>query len=343
MSSGAADAQDPGDERMTQENGIGRREFLGYGGKAALTASALGVLGTSGEAKAQVDPVPRPTPRAPDFIIDSHCHFGATEAWVEETVRIYRAHRAMACANAWIAEMELLKEAIQTYPDVFIGYGRVSVDEPQAVREVETFHRNGFLGIKFHFPQKNWDDPTYFQVYRLCEHLGMHMLFHTGVASRRRFDGQPQWGTPARMRPVYLDSICRQFPNTTVQGAHLGNPWYDEAAEAARWNPNLYFDVSGSTLHKLILLGKLDQLNQILWWATWEGADNPHTLQDGPSAWEHIVFGSDEGPAGLPGNIERFQQMLDANRVPEKDRAKMWALTMAQILAIDPHTRRRSG
>ena len=139
---------------------------------------------------------------------------------------------------------------------------------------------------------------------------------------------------------MYLDTICRLFPRATVQGAHFGNPWYEEAAEAARWNPNLFFDVTGSTLYKFIKLGKLRRMSEILWWTAKEGEENPHTLKGGPSAWEHIVFGTDEGPEGLPGNIERFQRMLDENEVPEPVRARMWGLTMAEILGVDPKTRR---
>jgi hypothetical protein len=166
----------------------------------------------------------------------------------------------------------------------------------------------------------------------------MVMLFHTGISSRREFES-PTWGSSARMRPMYLDTICRQFPRVVVQGAHLGNPWYEEAAEAARWNPNLCFDVTGSTLPKLIKLGRLDRLSEILWWSAGEGEANPHTLKDGPSAWEHIVFGTDEKPSGLAGNIERFQMMLDANGVPEPTRRRMWGRTMAGVLGVDPEGR----
>jgi len=238
----------------------------------------------------------------------------------------------------WIEDRELMVEAIRAYPDVFVGYGRVRLDDPEAVRQIESFKESGFVGMKFHSPRENLDDPSYFQAYRLCEEYGLVMLFHTGISSRREFD-RPTWGSSARMRPIYLDTICRQFPRAVVQGAHLGNPWYEEAAEAARWNPNLYFDVTGSTLPKLIKLGRLDRLREILWWSAGEGEANPHTLKDGPGSWEHIVFGTDEGPSGLAGNIERFQMMLDANDVPEPTRRRMWGLTMAGVLGIDPEDR----
>ena len=318
---------------MTEpRDGMGRREFLGGGAAAA----ALGAAARAGARPVQEAGTPA---KAPAFLLDSHNHCGGTEAWVREMVDVYRPRNAMACVNTWIEDLELMVDAIRSHPDVFIGYGRVRPDDPTAVRQIETFRKKGFRGIKFHSPRENWDDPSYFQIYRLCEEYGMVMLLHTGIRSRREFEN-PTWGSSSRMRPMYLDTLCRQFPRTVIQGAHLGNPWYEEAAEAARWNPNLYFDVTGSTLPKLIKLGRLERLSEVLWWSAGEGEENPHTLKGGPGAWEHIVFGTDEGPGGLVPNIERFQRMLDANNVPEAARPRMWGLTMAQVLGIDPGTRR---
>lgn len=317
--------------------GMQRRDFLKLGGTAAVAASAPSVLGAR-EAHAQT-PAPGAS-RAPEFIIDSHYHWRGGEDWIEETARTFRAHNAMACTLGQMEESDEMVAARDAYPGVFLLYGRVDLDDPNAVREVEAFHDLGFVGMKFHRPSRNWDDPAYFQVYRLCEQFGLHMLFHTGISSRTERDERPRFGSPARMRPMYLYTIAQLFPRATVQGAHFGNPWYEEAAEAARWSPNLYFDLTGSTLYKLLHLGQLDKLSEYLWWGSWPaGEENPHTLQGGPTAWEHIVFGSDEGPAGLEGNIERFQMVMDANDVPEADRAKMWGLTMAEILGVDPETR----
>ncbi len=316
---------------------IGRREFLSSGAGLAAAVSALGNSRVALEER--MDPEVQASANTPKFIIDSHIHCGGSEAWVGEVVRTYRPRNAMACVLTWPKEMDLMKKAIARYPDVFIGYGRVDLDNVNAVREVEAFRKNGFLGMKFHSPQKDYDDPSYFQVYRLCEEFRMHMLFHTGISNHTISD-EPQWGSSSRMRPMFLDTICRQFPRVTVQGAHFGNPWYEEAAEAARWNPTLYFDITGSTLIKFIKTGRLERMNEILWWASDEAANNPHTLKGGPGAWEHIVFGTDEEPAGLAANIERFQKMLDANKIPADIRARMWGLTMARILGIDPDKRK---
>ncbi len=305
---------------------MNRREFLGNGAVLAAAASGIDkVQAGASEASEAGNPLQAGSTGIPKFIIDSHIHCGGTEAWVQEMVGIYRPRNAMACVLTWIKDMDLMRNAAAFHPDVFIPYGRVELDNAGAVREVETFKKNGFVGMKFHSPQRDYDDPSYFQVYRLCEEYRMHMLFHTGISNHTILD-QPQWGSSSRMRPMFLDTICRQFPRATVQGAHFGNPWYEEAAEAARWNPTLFFDITG----------RLGRMNEILWWAADEGADNPHTLKGGPGAWEHVVFGTDEEPSGLAANIDRFTKMLDANRVPAEVREKMWGLTMARVLGIDP-------
>ncbi|MBN2410470.1 amidohydrolase family protein [candidate division KSB1 bacterium] len=321
---------------MKNKSNLARRDFFSQTAKIAVAASTVGLAVKTGKA----DPGETKSEfKKPAFIIDSHIHCGGSEEWVEDMVRIYRPNKAMACVLTWRQDMELMIDAIKQYPDLFIGYGRVNLDDRNSVREIEEFKKNGFVGMKFHSPQKNYDDPSYFQNYRLCEEYGLHMIFHTGISSHKIMD-EPQWGSSSRMRPMYLDTICRQFPRITVQGAHLGNPWYEEAAEAARWNPTLFFDVTGSTLLKFIKLGRLERMSEILWWADDESENNPHTLKGGPGAWEHIVFGTDEKPTGLEANIQRFQNMLDANNVPDNVRKKMWGLTIAEILGIDPVTRK---
>ena len=320
----------------TQLKKIGRREFFNKGLKVAATTTLISSVLQNKSVKASVD---KGKSELPGFIIDSHIHCGSTDKWIEDMVRIYRSYNAMACTITWIEDLELMVDAIKSYPDVFIGYGRVELDNPNTVRDVEKFKKAGFVGMKFHSPMKNYDDPSYFQVYRLCEEYNMYLLFHTGISSRRIKD-EPAWTSSSRMRPMYLDTLCRAFPRIKIQGAHLGNPWYEEAAEAARWNPNLFFDVTGSTLFKFIKLKRLEQMSDILWWSSEEGENNPHTLKGGPSAWEHIVFGTDESPQGLDGNIERFSMMLDANNVPQAIRKKMWGETMATNLGIDPKTHR---
>jgi predicted TIM-barrel fold metal-dependent hydrolase len=93
------------------------------------------------------------------------------------------------------------------------------------------------------------------------------VLFHTGIVLRKKFN-EPEDVASGRMRPIHLEEIARRFPKITVLGAHCGNPEYQWAAEIARWNSNVFFDLSGSSLTKM--QRRLSTFREIFWW-TGEG------------------------------------------------------------------------
>ena len=132
------------------------------------------------------------------------------------------------------------------------------------------------------------------------------------------------------MRATRLDLIARHWPKMIVIGAHLGNPDYAEAAEIARWIPNLYFDLSGSSLIKM--RGNYEYFRSIFWWS---GVVSPHTPQGGPDAFEKLVFGSDifRGELGeFDAGQQRYHAMLDACRVAPDVQAMIFSGTMWRIL-----------
>lgn len=268
-------------------------------------------------------------PVPPRFVIDAHQHWQATPDYVPTLVKVYRARNAMACVLTPIAHLDALMAAAKQFPDVIIPYGYLDVDHPDARAQLETFARAGVKGIKMHRPKLNWDDFGYFPLYGRMQELGLVALFHTGIVAGNG-SGEPEQSSMARMRPSFLHTIARSFPTLKIQGAHLGNPWYDEAAEAARWSPNLYFDVTGSTLLKK--QHNLKVFREYLWW------DGPstHTPSTAVYAFEKIVFGTDEPPDGLDGVLTRYEAMLEANDVPEAARRKIYGETMARLLGITP-------
>ena len=212
-----------------------RRDFV----KHALAAGAGLALARSVEAVAAQPPR--------RLIIDSHQHYEDRRDYVSKLVETYRGRHAMACVLTPMAGFEVIRKAAADHPDVVIPYGQINVDAPEALAEIEKFAAAGFKGIKMHSPRHNWDDPQYFPLYARMQDLQLLALFHTGIAFHV---DTPQYTSMARMRPAYLDTIARAFPTLYIQGAHLGNPWYEEAAEAARWSPRLFFDVTGSSLIK---------------------------------------------------------------------------------------------
>ncbi len=293
---------------------VERREFV----KLALGTAAAAVAG-AGRLRGQG------APRR--FAIDSHQHYQARPDYFEQLVKTYRPRNAMACVLTPMSGFDAVRKAAAEHPDVVIPYGRINVDEPGSLEQIDKFAGAGFKGVKMHSPRLNWDDPHYFHLYARLQHHKMVALFHTGIGSH---SDRPQYTSMMRMRPGYLDTLTRAFPDLYIQGAHLGNPWYDEAAEAARWGPRLYFDVTGSTLMKKEK--NLAAFKDYLWWQGPTQHSSPHAVY----AFEKLVFGTDEAPDQVDNMLTRYEAMLEACGVPEASRRKIFGLTMAGILGIKP-------
>ena len=273
----------------------------------------------------------RAAPQPPRrLIIDSHQHYSEAPDYIARLVKVYAARNAMACVLTPMSGFEVVKKAATDYPDVIIPYGVISVDNPKAIAEVQKFAAAGFKGIKMHTPKHNWDDFGYFPIYEKLQSLKLVALFHTGIVSGS--SDEPEPSSMARMRPAYLHTIARSFPKLVIQGAHLGNPWYDEAAEAARWEKNLYFDLTGSSLIKK--QKNLAIFKEYLWW---EGPTS-HSPPDAVYAFEKLVFGTDEEPENLDACLARYEAMLNACGVPEASRRKIYGETLARILGIKLRT-----
>ena len=183
--------------------------------------------------------------------------------------------------------------------------------------------------FKIHSPEKNYDDFSYFPIYERAQQYGFLLLMHTGISSRSDTTKATK-SSFARMRPSFLSSIARAFPKLTIIGSHLGNPWYDEAAEAARWDPNLYFDVTGSTLMKK--QGNLRVFLDYFWWRP--EVASLHTPKASGHAFEKLVFGTDEDPLNLADNITRYKRLMEACDVPPESQAKIMGGTVARLLGI---------
>ena len=155
------------------------------------------------------------------------------------------------------------QEVIKLYkklPSLVIPFAhfQLGIDTKEKIDE---FLKLGFKGIKFINPLKNYDDESYFEVYEKVEKENLVCLFHTGIVSRRTAEFKKGNVSSSRMRPIFLDTIARNFPKLIIIGAHLGYPWYDEAAEVARVNPNVYFDLSGPCIYSK----KASYFKEIFW------------------------------------------------------------------------------
>ncbi len=266
----------------------------------------------------------------PPKIIDVHVHYNGEPGVLEKLLDRLNAVNGLAFLLTTPKGFPQASRFIQEHPNRFIGFGDINLDDPSVLQQVDRFHAAGFRGLgEISTTLKDYDDQAYWPIYDRANKYHMILLFHTGIVAR------PDPAKPAnisfdRSRASRLDLIARHWPNLTIIGAHLGNPDYAEAAEIARWNPNLYFDVSGTSLIKK----KNDYrfFRSIFWWT---GVVSPHTPSNGTSAFEKLVFGSDV----FNGDLQEFDRaqaryhaMLDACQVPQSAQDNIFSGTMWRIL-----------
>jgi hypothetical protein len=263
-------------------------------------------------------------------LIDVHEHFNGEPGVLDQLLVKLNAADGIGILLVTPRGFHEASKFIQQHPDHFIGFGDVKLDDPNVLNEIDRFHQAGFRGLgEITSSLKNYDDPAYWPIYDRAAKYHMILLFHTGIVARPRPE-EPANISFDRMRPSRLDLIARHWPKITIIGAHLGNPEYAEAAEIARLNPNLYFDLSGSSLIK-----KKDDygfFRSIFWWS---GVVSPHTPPGAPNAFERLVYASDvfNGELGeFDESQARYHAMLDACQVPPNVQSNIFSGTMWRIL-----------
>ena len=312
---------------------LSRRKFLKT--QAAGVALPFALAGSElNGGPLPLNPAPPPAesdlPAGQPRIIDCHHHYTADPAYLEKLVAKLEGLDGMAFILTEQPDLPGAKKLIDQYPHRFVGFGELNLDDPHAVELVDKFHDAGFRGLgELEYQRKNFDDPSYWPVYERAEKYGMVILFHTGIVNRQHPE-IPSDVTSDRMRVTRLDLIARKFPKLTVIGAHLGNPDYAWAAEIGRWNPNILFDVSGSSLIK-----KQDDytfFKSVFWWS---GVASPHSPASGASAFEKLVFASDcfgGDLAEIDLSLARYQKMLAACDVPASAQANIFSGTAWKLL-----------
>ena len=263
-------------------------------------------------------------------LVDAHVHHNGDVGFLKQLVSRLEKHDGVAFLLVKPEHLKQVTEFMTANPGRLIGFGDLSLDDPQVLERVDEFHKAGFRGLgELSRTRKPFDDPSYTPIYDRAAKYGMMLLFHTGIVNRTRPEIAEDVSVE-RLKVTLLDNIARRYPTITIIGAHLGNPDYEWAAEIARWNPNLYFDLSGSTLIK-----KQEDptfFKSIFWWTS---VASPHTPKAQASAFEKVVFGSDVFGGDLEEfdrSLERYKRMLNACGVPPDAQAKIFGGTLARIL-----------
>jgi predicted TIM-barrel fold metal-dependent hydrolase len=308
-----------------------RREFLIAAGTVAA-ASASGTSLATPCADASLPAVLSDgSEKGSHRIIDMHVHFDEKNPnFVGDLVKVCERLNMTACVLTPYPNRKLIAEAAQQHPTRIVPFGFVDLDAPDVVQQVEELHTLKYRGLgELEFVKKPYTDPSYMPVYELANRYGWVVLFHTGIVLRKKFD-EPEDVASHRMRAFYLEEIARRFPKITVVGAHCGNPEYQWAAEVARWNPNVFFDLSGSTLTKMH--ARLSDFRNIFWWSTTEeGTKSP---EGDPSAFVKLLFGSDTSLDGIERVLAQYRALFEACDVPARTQSLILGGTLAKILDL---------
>lgn len=263
-------------------------------------------------------------------VVDTLVHYNGDPAFLEKLLARLDSVDGMAIISTAPQDLDTVMGFIKQHPTRARCQGRLNLDDPVAPDLVDLFRAAGCVGMgEITSPLKNYDDRSYWPIYERAEKYRMILHFHTGIVNRLTPE-IPSDISVDRMRASTLDGIARRFPKLTIVGAHLGNPEYAWAAESSRWNPNLYFDLSGSSLIK--------KQNDPTFWKSifwWSGVVSPHTPAGEPDAFERLVFGSDVFNGELEEfdrELARYHKMLDACGVSKAAQDMIFAGTILRLL-----------
>ena len=274
-------------------------------------------------------------------LVDVHIHYDGEPGVLEKLLDKLNVADGVAFLLTTPNGFPGATKFIHEHPDRFIGFGDIKLDDPNVLQEIDRFHAAGFRGLgEISSTLRAYDDRAYWPIYDRADKYHMILLFHTGIVNRLHPD-QPADISFDRSRVTRLDLIARHWPKLTIIGAHLGNPDYAEAGEIGRWDPNLYFDASGTTLIK-----KKDDygfFRSIFWWT---GVASPHTPASGASAFEKLVFGSDVFGGDVQEfdlALNRYHAMLDKCDVPQSAQEMIFSGTMWRILQAQAQSAKDPG
>lgn len=145
-----------------------------------------------------------------------------------------------------VVSNEEVAEAVAAHPDRFIGCGTVNpMKKPMEVGA--DVHRLvtelGLKGIRLE-PYMYGDgvtglapnDKKYWPVYIACSQLKVPVCIQVGHTGPL---------LPSECgRPIYLDEVALAFPDLTIIGCHVGQPWHEEMMTLAWKHPNVYIETS---------------------------------------------------------------------------------------------------
>jgi len=196
----------------------------------------------------------------PQHLVDVHVHLNnyhdATRRPTKENVQELFAKMAEVGVDHAVVitsykadldrpSVEELYETLQRDPRVTLVEGlRWRGDARTDLFTLEERIRDGIVkGIKL-YPGYDFypiNDPSLETVFLIAEKHDVPVMIHTG-------DTYAKTAKVRMAHPLLVDDVAVDYPGVKFVMCHLGNPWFQDAAEVLYKNDNVYADISGLTL-----------------------------------------------------------------------------------------------
>lgn len=279
------------------------------------------------------------------MIIDCHVHLLTAKGYLEKLIgEMDRLEIDKVCLLAgknymrfWgsrMASNEEVIEAYRKYPERIIpmAFLELGADPPAMI---DHLYAQGFRAFgEISKPRIPYNDDECMEYYARAAAYDMPMLMHTGTVFRIEEDQYFDVDS-SRMRPVYLDRAARKFPNLKIIGAHLGNPWYEEAAMVMFWNPNVYFDLSGSILKRK----DAAWFNETLWWTPermkrMARSENTHYTSALAHPFSRVCFGSDVPIEEMEQVVDEYRSLMADLQLPAELQERVMSRNAREIFGV---------
>lgn len=195
------------------------------------------------------------------MLIDCHVHLNNYDETRDRTLEeaaaeLFSAMDENGVAHAVVLTSYKVNERRPHVDDVIRVLGgdpRVTVieglrwrdpDERTDLYNLEERIRDGLVkGIKLYpgYDRYAINDPSLESVFRIAEKHDVPVMIHCG-------DTYSKHAKVRQAHPLLVDDVAVDYPDVRFVICHLGNPWFQDAAEVLYKNDNVYADISGLTL-----------------------------------------------------------------------------------------------
>ena len=193
-------------------------------------------------------------------LIDVHVHLNnyhdSTRRPTAENAReLFAKMDEIGVAHAVVItsyKVDLDRPSVEDLLGILTDHERITLVEGLRWRgeaRTDLFHleeriRDGMVkGIKLYpgYDLYPINDPSLETVFRIAAKYDVPVMIHTG-------DTYSKTAKVRMAHPLLVDDVAVDYPDVKFVMCHLGNPWFQDAAEVLYKNDNVYADISGLTL-----------------------------------------------------------------------------------------------